>query len=71
MNEELENEIRRRLALPQDEWQIFGSTEEFRAHARSFLQQRLAGPFITLDEGERRTAAMIARKRAERGLDQG
>jgi antitoxin ParD1/3/4 len=35
---------------------------------RELLSRRQAGAFVSLDEGERRTRAMIARKRAERGL---
>jgi antitoxin ParD1/3/4 len=35
---------------------------------RELLSRRQAGAFVPLDEGERRTSAMIARKRAERGL---
>lgn len=35
---------------------------------RELLTQRQAGSFVSLEEGERRTQDMIARKRAERGL---
>ena len=33
---------------------------------KQLLEQRSEGPFVTLDEGERRTAEMIARKRLEK-----
>jgi antitoxin ParD1/3/4 len=35
---------------------------------REVLDRRRSGDFVSLDEGKRRTEAMIARKRAERGL---
>lgn len=35
---------------------------------RELLARRREGDFLSLEEGERRTRAMIARKRAERGL---
>lgn len=35
---------------------------------RLLVEERRAGRFVDAAEGERRTAAMIARKRAERGL---
>lgn len=35
---------------------------------RELLRQRQAGGFVPLDEGERHTRDMIARKRAARGL---
>lgn len=35
---------------------------------RELLDQRRAGDFVSLDEGERRTRKMIARKRDERDL---
>lgn len=35
---------------------------------RELLASRREGNFVSLDEGERRTQAMIARKREERGL---
>lgn len=35
---------------------------------RELLEQRRGGDFVSLDDGKERTRAMIARKRAERGL---
>lgn len=35
---------------------------------RELLDRRRNGTFVTLEEGEKRTQDMIARKRAERGL---
>jgi antitoxin ParD1/3/4 len=35
---------------------------------RELLAKRQAGTFVSLDEGERRTQDMIARKKAEHGL---
>jgi len=35
---------------------------------RELLRERQAGGFVALDEGERHTRDMIARKRAARGL---
>ena len=38
------------------------------ASLRALLEERLAGPFEDLETGRRRTAAMIAARRAELGL---
>jgi len=35
---------------------------------RELLAKRQAGTFVSLDEGERRTQEMIARKKAQHGL---
>ncbi|WP_265499574.1 hypothetical protein [Paracoccus beibuensis] len=36
---------------------------------RELLEQRQAGPFVSIQEGEKRTLEMIARKRAEMGMN--
>ena len=35
---------------------------------RALLEDRAAGPFVSIEEGRATTEAMIARKKAERGL---
>ena len=68
MDEELEKEVRRGLAMS-DEWETVEDPAEFVSEARAFLALRLAGPFVSLEEGERRTQEMIARKRRERAVE--
>jgi len=42
--------------------------EAERVALRALLRQRAEGPFVTLDEGNRDTEAMLAEKRRARGL---